>query len=107
MGYVASTMLSDEGSVRAIFHKAFHQALEMRRWALLLREVGRLAITDGLTSLYNRTFTEQLLEKEIGRSSRYRYPFSLALVDVDGFKAVNDTFGHAFRDEVLKRFRLC
>ena len=61
-----------------------------------------LATTDGLTGLKNhRTFQEKLVE-EFERCQRYRTPLSIALLDVDKFKAFNDSFGHPAGDGVLK-----
>jgi diguanylate cyclase (GGDEF)-like protein/PAS domain S-box-containing protein len=68
----------------------------------LFQETQRLAITDGLTGIYNVRFFYDELEKEIARSERYSAPFSLALFDIDDFKEINDTFGHQAGDEVLR-----
>jgi diguanylate cyclase (GGDEF)-like protein len=69
------------------------------QWAAL----ERLALTDRLTGLSNRHAGEQALERELARARRTRSAFSLALIDVDRFKLVNDRFGHAAGDEVLKQ----
>ncbi len=58
---------------------------------------------DVLTGLPNRRAYEARLGIEVAKSMRYDRPFSLCLMDLDGFKAVNDTFGHRAGDEVLKR----
>jgi diguanylate cyclase (GGDEF)-like protein len=68
----------------------------------LFQETQRLAITDGLTGIYNVRFFYDELEKEIARSERYSSPFSLALFDIDDFKLINDTYGHQAGDEVLR-----
>lgn len=66
-------------------------------------QLHALATTDGLTGLKNhRTFKERLAE-EFDRSLRYHLPLSLMLLDVDHFKAFNDTHGHPAGDEVLRR----
>ncbi len=62
-----------------------------------------LAITDGLTGLYNHRAFQDFLEQEFQRAKRYGAPLSLILMDVDKFKQYNDTFGHQAGDEVLKR----
>lgn len=61
-----------------------------------------LAITDGLTQIYNRRYFQMRLEEEICRSRRYDQPLSLLIIDADKFKGVNDHFGHASGDLVLQ-----
>jgi diguanylate cyclase (GGDEF)-like protein len=68
----------------------------------LLNEVGRLAITDELTGIYNRRFFFEMAEKEFTRSVRDKNPLSVMLVDIDHFKNFNDRFGHMVGDQVLK-----
>jgi len=58
---------------------------------------------DALTGLLNRRAYEERLPVEIARASRFAWPLTLCLLDLDGFKAVNDTFGHPTGDEVLRR----
>jgi len=58
---------------------------------------------DALTGLLNRRAYEERLPVEVARASRYGWPLSLCLLDLDGFKAVNDTLGHPAGDEVLRR----
>jgi diguanylate cyclase (GGDEF)-like protein len=58
--------------------------------------------TDALTGLLNRRAYEERLAIEAARSTRYRHPLALAIFDLDGFKNVNDRFGHPAGDEVLK-----
>jgi diguanylate cyclase (GGDEF)-like protein len=60
------------------------------------------AIKDGLTGLYNQTYIKARLQEEIFRAERYRYPFSLIMIDFDEFKALNDRHGHVSGDRVLK-----
>jgi diguanylate cyclase (GGDEF)-like protein len=62
----------------------------------------RIALTDPLTSLPNRRAAEERLQKERARTPRDGHGFALALVDLDHFKMVNDRYGHAVGDEVLK-----
>ncbi|WP_447555060.1 GGDEF domain-containing protein [Vreelandella sp. EE22] len=64
-------------------------------------ELERLATTDMLTGLYNRARFDALLKKEISRLSRYTRPFSLIMLDIDFFKAINDNHGHDVGDQVL------
>jgi len=62
----------------------------------------RIALTDVLTGLPNRRAAEERLQKEGARTPRDGHGFALALVDLDHFKTVNDRYGHAVGDEVLK-----
>jgi len=70
----------------------------------LFKQTERLAMTDGLTGLFNRRYFDVNLGKEIRRSIRYRKELSVAIIDLDNFKQLNDTRGHVFGDLVLKRF---
>ena len=71
--------------------------------AEVIKEFKFLAETDSLTGLYNRRKIEELLQKEIDRSRRYGSPLSLVFLDIDNFKELNDTYGHAKGDEVLSK----
>lgn len=62
-----------------------------------------LAVTDGLTQLYNRQHLMHRLDEEINRAQRYENPLSILLLDIDDFKQVNDHYGHLIGDEVLVR----
>lgn len=61
----------------------------------------RQSITDGLTGLFNRRHFYTVLHRELTRSQRYQRPLTLVYIDLDHFKAVNDTLGHQRGDEVL------
>lgn len=62
-----------------------------------------LALTDGLTGLYNKRYFENRLYQEFSRFRRHGTPISLVQVDLDHFKNVNDTWGHQAGDDVLKK----
>ncbi len=64
----------------------------------------RLAVLDPLTGLYNRRYAEQHIAKIAERTRETGKGFALMLLDIDNFKGVNDSFGHATGDEVLKEF---
>jgi len=70
--------------------------------AQLHSEVQKQAVTDTLTSLYNRRGLFEMGEREILRSQRFGRPLSAILFDIDQFKEINDTHGHGAGDEVLK-----
>jgi diguanylate cyclase (GGDEF)-like protein len=72
--------------------------------AVLYEQTSKLAVTDGLTGISNRTNMEQSLLNEFGRSMRYNSPLSIVLLDVDHFKDVNDSYGHQKGDEILVTF---
>ena len=61
-----------------------------------------MSVLDGLTGLYNRRQFEISLEQEYNRTKRHPSDFSLAILDIDFFKKVNDTYGHQYGDYVLK-----
>lgn len=73
----------------------------MRVWEMQYR-LQHAAITDGLTGLYNHDHLNRILECEWTRSRRYGAPLSLIMMDIDHFKAVNDTYGHLVGNDVLE-----
>ena len=91
----------------ASFEVALARALEhrhlLRENARLFAEVQRLAVTDSLTTLYNRHKLNETLETEVERAHRYGRPLALIMVDMDGLKAVNDSLGHQAGDAVLQQ----
>ena len=66
------------------------------------RELRRVMLNDGLTQVLNRRSVMQMLEREILRAQRHKAPLSVALLDVDFFKKINDQHGHVVGDFVLK-----
>jgi diguanylate cyclase (GGDEF)-like protein/PAS domain S-box-containing protein len=76
--------------------------------AKMFEKMQQMAISDGLTNLYNRRYFNLILEKEVERAKRYNSSLSLVMMDIDHFKVVNDTFGHLAGDELLKAFsKIC
>ena len=73
-----------------------------RRLEAAQDDLRHLAITDPLTGCRNRRFFDEIIDRELQRHARYASPLSLLFVDVDHFKAINDTLGHEVGDQVLK-----
>jgi diguanylate cyclase (GGDEF)-like protein len=67
-------------------------------------ETFRMAITDPLTGLYNRRYLDDQLARLHETATRSRRPYVLVAMDVDGFKTINDTFGHSIGDRALAAF---
>ena len=69
--------------------------------ALRVQRAEALSVTDDLTQLYNSRYLSQVLRRETKRASRSGRPLSLLFIDLDGFKAINDTHGHLFGSRAL------
>ena len=83
------SLLSDQAAV-AISNASLHQM------------ISRQAYSDTLTGLPNRRALDERLEEEVLAARRNSYSFAVVMMDLDGFKAVNDTYGHATGDDVLR-----
>jgi diguanylate cyclase len=79
---------------------AYNLAMDLHRKKEQMQYLSR---TDGLTGLFNRAYWELRAKEEIARARRNYTPLALVLVDVDHFKRVNDTYGHAQGDLVLQQ----
>lgn len=84
--------------------QAEREAMEMARRA---EEFQTIAMKDGLTGLFNRQAFEVRIKNALARYKETKAPFSLIIFDVDGFKQINDTFGHVAGDKVLKKVAEC
>lgn len=89
--------------------QAVEEAIREHHALLIQNEESRrvleaLANKDGLTGLMNRRYFMQAAEVELQRSQRYRRPVTVAMADLDFFKKLNDTYGHAAGDTVLQAF---
>ena len=82
--------------------RAFH-ALSLKR-QIAEQQLKELSLTDVLTGLGNRRQFDHEVALLIEQSGRYRYGLAIAFLDVDAFKSINDTYGHAAGDTVLKEF---
>lgn len=78
------------------------ELLLLLKMRYLYSETEHLSVTDGLTGLYNRRHFEYNIEREFLRTKRYPSDLSLAMIDIDHFKKINDTYGHQFGDYVLR-----
>lgn len=68
----------------------------------LQEQLKRLAITDSLTGVYNRTYFSERIREEVARAKRYGHPLGFLMIDVDEFKRINDEFSHMEGDDVLR-----
>jgi diguanylate cyclase (GGDEF)-like protein len=94
----------DEEDLRLIQSFATHAAIVMERNVLYSQteKLKKLSITDSLTGLLNRRYFHERLEEEVSRSGRHGRNLSVMMLDIDGFKYYNDTFGHRIGDKALK-----
>jgi len=88
-----------EKKLRNANYRLQSQLIEIGTLQSQLREQ---AIRDPLTSLFNRRYLEETLDRELARAAREVYPVCLIMIDIDHFKQVNDTYGHEAGDLVLK-----
>lgn len=95
-----------ESTLRMITLLADQAAIAVRN-AHLHAVAQEEALTDTLTGLPNRRAFDQQLSEEIRRSARYKHKFALVMMDLDGFKRVNDSYGHNFGDRVLRELAQC
>lgn len=80
---------------RRVFDAAFDIALQAAR-------IQEISLCDPLTGGYNRRHIERVLDGELARAARFERPLSLVMFDLDNFKPINDTYGHAAGDQVLR-----
>ena len=74
----------------------------IRKINFMYSRTREMSITDPLTKLYNRRYFENISEREFLRAVRYKTPLTLAVIDIDFFKKINDTYGHQCGDMILK-----
>lgn len=71
------------------------------KMSALLKMLAQKAQIDGLSGLFNRTYFDDRLQEEYDRAVRHGHPLSIAMIDLDHFKSVNDTYGHPAGDTVI------
>lgn len=79
-----------------------HYADDITPYKRMERQLYQMSVTDPLTGAYNRRYFQERLEEEIERAKRTGETFSVVMLDIDHFKAINDRFGHRMGDLVLK-----
>jgi diguanylate cyclase (GGDEF)-like protein len=92
----------DASGISLIKAMGGHIAVAMDNAALY-----QIAITDELTGLYSQRHFRNFMEKNFARYERYGEKLTLLMIDVDNFKAVNDTYGHPAGDQILKALAQC
>ncbi len=90
-------LLEMNRELEAKIHERTHELAEANT------RLAQLAVTDGLTGLYNHRHLHERLSLEVERSQRSGLPLSLLMLDVDHFKQFNDSYGHPAGDEVLRQ----
>jgi diguanylate cyclase (GGDEF)-like protein len=104
-GYITKPFNQQELKARL---KSGRRITELNEEFLSVRnELQKQTVRDPLTGLYNRRYMAEILENEFARASRYQTDLSCILLDLDFFKNINDTYGHAFGDLVLREFSDC
>jgi len=97
---VPHAISSSDVSVGQLFAQ---RASAMLHNATLYEQVTEESLTDVLTGLPNRRYFDRRLVEECQRATRYGHSLALLMLDLDGFKAINDAFGHAIGDSVIKQ----
>jgi len=104
--FIGSQIILHQGLAFMLYSLAGHITRSIERLRKQTEAMARLAHTDALTGLANRRHIIEQLEREFTRAKRYRRPLALLYLDLDGFKLINDQFGHLFGDEILRNIAL-
>jgi diguanylate cyclase (GGDEF)-like protein len=89
-------------NIQQVLHIIEYPASVVIDNARLHDHTKKMAVTDGLTRLYNHRHFYELLEQEFHRTKRYQSNVALIMIDIDFFKQINDTYGHQVGDDILK-----
>src|ERR1039457_5917657 len=101
-GMIASGDFTQRVEFMGEFSESFNAMV--RKLDETMQQLEKVSRTDQLTGINNRGYFMQLLKAEVERSSRYERTFSVMMFDLDHFKKINDTFGHAAGDVALQSF---
>lgn len=93
----------DTGEVRRLMSTYIGQTVAALLKIRLMGQAKHAAMTDSLTGIYNRRFFDEMLQKQIALANRHNESLAVLIVDLDHFKAFNDTYGHQVGDTVLQR----
>jgi diguanylate cyclase (GGDEF)-like protein len=104
--FIGSQIVLHQGLAFMLYRLSDQITRSINRLRKQTEALAQLAHTDALTGLANRRFLIEQLEREFARAKRYRRPLTLLYLDLDGFKAINDQFGHLFGDEILRNIAL-
>lgn len=101
--YLPKANVSEKSVARVISNalEKFHLKQEMDR---AIQKMAEMATRDELTDLYNRKYFMDVLEREVASAKRYEKDLSVCMIDLDGLKKINDTYGCAAGDSILKEF---
>ncbi|MDR2614859.1 MAG: diguanylate cyclase [Candidatus Accumulibacter sp.] len=100
LGVIVMNCRNEDISDKLLFTLAGQAGIAIQN-ARLFERINAMATTDGLTGLNNRRYFFELADREFVRYKRYGAPLSVFMIDIDHFKRINDTHGHAVGDRVL------
>jgi diguanylate cyclase (GGDEF)-like protein len=98
--YIIKPFDLDELLARIKVHLQFKNTQDQLKQAMI--NLGKLATIDTLTGIPNHRYLLIIAEQEINRASRYNYPLSVLMMDIDNFKKINDKYGHSIGDKFLQ-----
>lgn len=103
-GHIHNLQVRNRAQRNSLREQQKHLEIANARLQDAMAQLNEIAIRDSLTGLFNRRHFLERLDEEMARASRLEHPLHLALIDLDHFKKVNDTWGHHTGDQVLRIF---